>query len=386
MENQTSKILIVDDDPAIRRLVNRLLRDRYEVQEADSGEQATEIATAWLPDLVLLDITMPGMNGYATCNAIKTGSLLPPQVIMVSGKTESDELTIAFEYGADDYLVKPIDPTELRSRVALHLRLRESRAMTSRIQQEVNSRHAQMKRVAAERAKEIVAIQDVAVFTLAKVAESRDNETGQHISRMREYSQCMAYELANSGPYAHLIDEQFLADLYRSSPLHDIGKVGIADAILLKPGRLTKEEFEIMKTHTVIGANILDEAVQQLKGGGFLSMAARIARSHHEWWNGNGYPDGIHGIEIPLPARIVAVADVYDALTSERPYKEAWTPELAKETIDEAIGTQFDPEIVRVFDNCFDRILEIQAELSDQTAPLFPVMTTTPVTGPTVTI
>lgn len=379
MEQSQPKILIVDDDPAIRRLVRKLLCKRYDVSEAEGGQQAIGMAKTSVPDLVLLDISMPDVNGYEVCRFLKQNLKLQAQIIMVSGKSKEDALTHAFECGADDYLVKPFDPTELRSRVELHARLRESQAMTAEIQREVDCRHAEMKRVASERAEEIVAIQDVAVFTLAKVAESRDGDTGEHISRMREYSQRMALELAQSSVYSSQIDEQFLADLYRSSPLHDIGKVAIPDAILLKPGRLTTEEFEHMKTHTVVGAEILNEAVMQLKGGGFLAMGAVIARSHHEWWNGKGYPDAIAGAEIPLPARIVSVADVYDALTSERPYKHAWTPEDAKRTIDESSGTQFDPRIVEAFDRCFNDILEIQMKFSDHGCALFSPAPATPV-------
>jgi len=206
----------------------------------------------------------------------------------------------------------------------------------------------------------LIAAQDITVLTLAKVAESRDNDTGNHILRLRDFAQRLASELARSGPYADEIDETFLADLYRSSPLHDIGKVGIADAILLKPGPLTAGEFEAMKHHTSIGANVLNEAVLKSQGGGFLAMASKIAQFHHEWWNGQGYLTGLAGTEIPLSARIVAVADVFDALTSERPYKEAWCPYRAKQAIEDACGTQFDPLVVAAFDRCFDDILDIR--------------------------
>ncbi|MCH7752160.1 MAG: HD domain-containing protein, partial [Planctomycetes bacterium] len=199
-------------------------------------------------------------------------------------------------------------PVELRSRVELHFRLRESQTATATLQQEVQSHHVALKHAAVERTKQMLAIQDVAVFTLAKVAESRDNETGTHLLRMREYSQRLAQELASDSPYAHEIDAAFLGDLYRSSPLHDIGKVGIPDAILLKPGRLTAKEFEVMKRHTVIGSNILNEAVMQLTEGGFLTMGASIAQFHHERWDGQGYPAGLVADEIlTFPPLLVPV-------------------------------------------------------------------------------
>ncbi len=364
-------VLLVDDDPSVRRLFRALLSRTCTVREAASGEQAVEIATLWSPDLVLLDIMMPGIDGYETCRRLKASSApQPPQIIMVSGKSATAEQARAFEVGADDYLIKPVDPAELRSRVELHFRLRESHTATTTLQQDLHSHHVASKHAAVERTKQMLAIQDVAVFTLAKVAESRDNETGTHLLRMREYSQQLAQELASDSPYADEIDAAFLGDLYRSSPLHDIGKVGIPDAILLKPGRLTAKEFEVMKRHTVIGSNILNEAVMQLTEGGFLTMGASIAQFHHERWDGQGYPAGLVADEIPLSARIVSVADVFDALTSKRPYKEVWSPARARQTIDEGAGTQFDSVIVAAFQRCFGDFLRIQNEHADCT-PVF---------------
>ena len=203
-------------------------------------------------------------------------------------------------------------------------------------------------------------VQDTAVFTLAKISEARDNETGEHLIRMRSYSQILAEQLRDDSPYAEQVDDRFLEDLYRSRPLHDIGKVGITDEILLKPGKYTAEEFEAMKRHTVIGANILDEAVWQHPGGGFFAMAAIIARFHHERFDGSGYLAGLVGEEIPLPARIVAVADVYDALTSSRPYKGAFPSDQANRMIEEESGKHFDPVVVQAFQSRFDEFVGIQ--------------------------
>ncbi|MEO2049993.1 MAG: response regulator [Pirellulales bacterium] len=368
MDNQRQRnrqILIVDDDPAICRLFRVILAKHYSVREAVSGEEAIEEVAHETPDLVLLDIMMPGIDGYETCRKLKAAEH-PPQIIMVSARSSTEEQARAFDVGADDYLIKPVDLAELRARVELHFRLLESQATTAALELEVDKHHASLKRAAAERLEQVLAIQDVAVFTLAKVAESRDNETGQHLLRLRGYAQILAKELAISGPYAHSIDTIFLDDLYRSSPLHDIGKVGIPDAILLKPGPLTKEEFQVMKRHTTIGGNILHEAVMQFGGGGFLTMAALVAQFHHERWDGLGYPAGMKGEEIPLPARIVSVADVFDALTSERPYKEAWTVERTIETILEESGKQFDPNIVAAFDRCQDKFAQVRQKHSDQ--------------------
>jgi cyclic di-GMP phosphodiesterase len=352
-------VLVVDDDPSVRRLFRKLLACDYNVQEAATGEEAVEIVASWTPDLVLLDIMMPGMNGYEVCGRIKSVLDPEPQVVMVSARSTSSERTRAFEMGADDYLVKPVKPAELRSRIKLHVNLLESRAITTSLQREIDDHHAAMRRESDQRLRQVLAIQDVAVFTLAKVAQSRDHETGVHLTRLREYAQILARELSVQGPYCRLIDDSFLDDLYRSSPLHDIGKVGIPDSILLKPGRFTDEEFEIMKRHTVLGGNILHEAVMQSQGGGFLTMAAIIAQYHHERWDGSGYSARLAGHEIPLPARIVAVADVFDALTSERPYKEAWSTDQTREMIISQSGSHFDPAIVEAFERTYDQFLHV---------------------------
>ena len=367
MGEKDDKILIVDDDDAVRRLYRSLLAREYKVLEADGGREAIEIAKQHQPQLILLDIVMPDLNGYQTCSNIQ--GLSPdysPRVIMVSANSEPSEQARAFEAGADDYLVKPVNPLDLRSRVELHFKLLASQATTNHLQQQVDSNYDRMKRAAKERMEQVLAVQDVAILALAKVAESRDNETGEHILRMRDYAYRLAQELSTTGPYTDQIDESFLADLYRSAPLHDVGKVGIPDSILMKPGSLTNEEMEIMRRHAEVGANILRDVVKTSSVAGFLVMAEQIARYHHEWWNGCGYPEAKRRLQIPLAARIVAVADVYDALTSERPYKEAWTPEQAKATIEKCSGTQFDPAIVEALQHCFVDFLSIQLQHGDE--------------------
>jgi putative two-component system response regulator len=364
MQRDSKRILIVDDDEAIRRLLKRLLQSEYELGEAATGQQALEMLPGFLPDLVLLDIMMPGIDGYEVCRRIKA-IRSDVQIIMVSSMSSAGQQSRAFEVGADDYLVKPFDPQDLRARVRLHFQLREATAGVSAIRAEIESQNSQLRELAEQHTRDVIDIQDAAVFTLAKVAESRDQETGGHLTRMRAYSQILAEELAREGPYADQISGQFLDDLYRSSPMHDIGKVGIRDEILLKPGRLTPAEFETMQQHSVIGANILDQAVARLRGGGFLAMAALIARFHHERFDGTGYPAGLVGQEIPLPARIVAVADVYDALTSVRPYKPAYPTNEAKSIIRRDSGRHFDPVIVEVFCQRFDDFLRAQEEAVD---------------------
>lgn len=224
-----------------------------------------------------------------------------------------------------------------------------------------NARLHDKQRLAAN----LLQTQSLVVFALAKVTEARDNDTGQHVYRIREYSRILADELRSTSPSGTEISESFQEDLYRSSPLHDIGKVAIPDYILLKPGLLTADEAKTMRGHATLGGDILEEVMRESRAGGFLKMAREIARSHHEWWDGTGYPDGLSGVDIPLAARIVAVADVFDAITSKRPYKPACTPEQAREHIVGAAGKHFDPAIVAAFMAGYDRFLQIWSSYGD---------------------
>lgn len=369
MYGSSKRILIVDDDPTVLRLLRRLLFEDYSLAEAASGEEALAILPDFKPDLIMLDIMLPGMDGYETCRRIRAHPVgHGVQIIVVSGKSSHEEHLLAYAAGADDYVVKPFDPHELRSRVRLHFRLRGALASIT-----AATRHDPAGFDAAD-SQDWQRLQamahDVTVAALTKVAEFRDTETGEHLVRMRSYAQIIAEELKRQSPYAHLIDEQFLEDLYRASPLHDIGKVGISDAILLKPAKLTPEEFETMKQHTVIGANILDHVAFGAPGVSFLRMAAAVARFHHERFDGNGYPAGLSGTMIPLPARIVALADAYDAITSIRPYKTAQPPAAAREIIRKDSGTHFDPVIVDAFLRRFDAIVSVQRQTEDR----FPVV------------
>lgn len=361
------RILIVDDDRSIRDLLVRLLQRRYELAIAETGEEALRINESFQPDLVLLDIEMPGIDGCETCRRLKCAEAKSrPQVIMVSARSSESEQLRAFDVGADDYLVKPFDPYELDSRIRVHFRLTEALQEVVEVRNEAEDYQHQLQRLSHKRMEDLTATQDVAVLTLAEIAESRDQGTGQHLRRMRSYAQILAHQLQENSTYRDQIDDEFLGDLYRSSPLHDIGKVGISDSILLKPGPLTKEEFQIIKQHTVIGANILDQAVFLPPGGSFLAMASIIARFHHERYDGTGYPAGLCGEEIPLAARIVAVADVYDAVTSARPYKPAYPVGRARGIIEEEAGRQFDPTVVAAFKACFNRFVQVGEALRDQ--------------------
>ncbi|MCH7813161.1 MAG: response regulator, partial [Planctomycetes bacterium] len=333
-----------------------------------------EVMKDFGPDLVLLDIMMPGIDGYEVCRRIKAsphGELT--HVVLVSGRASTSERLRGFEAGADDYVVKPFDHDELRAKVRVQFRLQGVLRELAGAGAKVELYNTELEQLVQQRTAEVVAVRNVTVFALAKLAESRDPETGEHLERMRTYSQILAAHLAGEGPYADQIDEQFLDSLYQSSPLHDIGKVGIPDAILLKPGSLSEAEFDVMKTHSVIGFETLNEAARHTASGGFLSMAANIARWHHERFNGHGYPDGLQGLDIPLAARIVALADVYDALTSVRVYKSAFEPAVAKSMIEQEEGQHFDPVIVEAFRKRFEDFLQIRERCGVAEGNLVPV-------------
>jgi len=348
--SQEGRILIVGDRPENVDILRRLLRKDYEIHAAATCEETRLKITAYQPQLVLIDIAAPSMDGCVACRRIKSspiGQLV--QVILVSDKGSAAERVRGYEAMADDYLVKPFTHDELLSKVRVHVRLANTQVQLMIANERLELHAMNLERLVSDRTGQLMATQDMAVFAMAELADSRDPETGEHLQRIRYYAQAVAEELGNHGPYQHLIDEPFLKDLYRSSPLHDIGKVAVPDNILRKPGRLTPDEFEVMKKHVVVGALTLERACDFVGQGTFMDMAANIARYHHERFDGTGYCAGLRGEEIPLAARIVALVDVYDALTSRRVYKPAYEPEFAKELILREVGKQFDPVVVDAF-------------------------------------
>ncbi len=315
------RVLVVDDDPiAVKLLARTLTRAGYDVAAASDGLQAMEHMASGDIRMVVSDWLMPGMSGVELCRQIRrnpnSGYVY---FILVTTRSGTQNIVEGLEAGADDFVSKPFDPTELC------MRLRTGERILS-----LDSR-------------------EITIFALAKLADSRDRETGEHLERMREYSRVLARHLATLDKYRDIIDGEFISAIYRTSPLHDIGKVGIPDRILCKPGRLTAEEFDVMKTHTTIGADTLDAALRQHPEARFLQLARDIALTHHERYDGTGYPHGLAGEQIPLCGRIVALADVYDALTSERVYKPAYTHEEARAIIVEERGRHFDPDLVDAF-------------------------------------
>ncbi len=363
---EPSTILVVDDTPANLSLMTGLLRDEYKVKAAIDGEKALRIAqSAPQPDLILLDIMMPGMDGYEVCRRLKADPAtrnIP--LIFLTAKSGVEDEKMGLDLGAVDYITKPISPPIVMARVRNHLMLKASadflRDKAEYLEQEVGRRTT-----------EVMAIQDVTIMALASLAETRDSDTGNHIRRTQHYVRALALKLRTHPRFAATLDERYIGMLFKSAPLHDIGKVGIPDRILLKPGKLTPEEFELMKTHTMLGRNAIQAAEKQLgMKVEFLTVAKEIAYSHQEKWDGSGYPEGLQGDAIPISARMMALADVYDALISRRVYKEGMPHEQAMTIISEGRGRHFDPDIVDAFLEIQDEFRAIAHRYGDSDADL----------------
>jgi putative two-component system response regulator len=368
----SAPILLVDDEELNLTILREALGETFgPLVTARTGLEAIEQVKQHAPALVLMDIMMPGMNGYEACRAIKQsdfGQLT--HVILVSAKASTPERVQGYEAGADDYITKPFEEEELLAKVRVQLRLRHALCELGRAQAVIAADNEKLEMLVEQRTKQLVETRDLVVFALAKLVDSRDPETGDHLERIRLYSRVLARQLSKEGPYTGRIDGAFIDGIYQSSPLHDIGKVGIPDVILLKPGRLSEAEFGIMKDHAVIGAQALAEMAGQRDGGGaFLKMAVEIARHHHERWDGSGYPDKLAGEAIPLAARIVAVADVFDALTSVRVYKAAYSVEVARSMITNESGKHFDPAVVEAFTKCYSEFVAIRRQYDGASKP-----------------
>jgi putative two-component system response regulator len=359
-------VLLVDDAPDNLVLVNDLLKDYYKIKIANSGERALRIAQAVPgPDLILLDIMMPEMDGYEVCRRLKANPAtrhIP--IIFLTAKTDADAERQGLDLGAVDYITKPISPAIAMARVRNHLLLKDS-ADFLRDQNEF------LEREIASRTQEVMAIQDVTILAMASMAETRDSETGNHIRRTQHYVKALAQRLQDHPRFAATLTDQFIGLLYKSAPLHDIGKVGIPDRILLKPGRFEPHEMEIMKTHTTLGRDAIEHAERALgMTMPFLSLAKEIAYSHQEKWDGSGYPLGLAGEAIPVSARLMAVADVYDALISRRVYKEGMPHEQAVQIILDGKGKHFDPDMVDAFAGLLDEFRAIAARFHDSDADM----------------
>ena len=351
-----STVLIVDDTPENLTILGETLRPHYRVRAAISGERALHAVTiGTLPDVILLDVMMPDMDGYQVLQALQADAATRDiPVIFVTAMDSVEGETHGLALGALDYITKPFNPDIVLARVRTHIELAKAR-------ERLHDENAWLEREVARRTNENALIRDLSLSALACLAEVRDIETGHHILRTQSFVELLAHHLAGHPDYREALAGERLEIIVRSAPLHDIGKVGIPDSILLKPGRLTSAEFEIMKKHPVIGADAITRAMAQaansrsgdgaLPGGAFAFMetAREIALSHHEKWDGSGYPAGLQGRQIPVSARLMALADVFDALSSRRVYKEPLAPEDVTRIIVAERGRHFDPVIVDAF-------------------------------------
>ncbi|NTS75518.1 two-component system response regulator [Catenovulum sp. SM1970] len=333
-------ILVVDDNPENIHVLTGILRPYYKVKAAINGELALKIARGQdKPDIILLDIMMPGIDGYEVCSQLKASpetSEIP--VIFVTAKSEVEDEKQGFLLGAVDYITKPVSPSLVLARVSAHLKLYDQKLHLESLVQ--------------ERTRELEQTRMEIIESLGRAAEFKDNETGMHVIRMSWYSRFLAQALTENHEWSEL--------LFNAAPMHDIGKIGIPDRVLLKPGKLDEEEWAVMKKHVDFGVDILGEHQSSL-----LKLASEVAQNHHEKWDGSGYPNGLKGEEIPLSARIVAVADVFDALTSERPYKKAWSIEEAMDLLEREAGSHFDPQLIPLFKSCLPSVLEVKEKYQD---------------------
>lgn len=355
-------VLIVDDTPDNITLLTSLLGDMYKNKVATNGIKALKIATTSPPpDLILLDIMMPEMDGYEVCRQLKENPITKHvPVIFLTAKTQEGDETKGFELGAVDYITKPIVPPILMARVHTHLALQSARKSLEH-QNEI------LEEQVDHRTRQLAALQDSIIIAMASLAETRDNETGHHIRRTQHYVRELAFNLQKHAHFTEALNDKYIELVYKSAPLHDIGKVGVPDRILLKPGALTAEEFEEMKKHTTYGRDTILEAEKSMaEPQSFLEVAREIAYSHHEKWDGSGYPQGLKGDAIPLCARLMALADVYDALISRRVYKAPMPHEDAVAIIMKGRDKHFDPEVVDAFLEVQDRFAAIAAQFGDE--------------------
>jgi putative two-component system response regulator len=365
---QKASILVIDDSEDTLFQLRGVLQDTYKVIAAATGEAGLQRALAQpAPDLILLDLQLPGMDGFEVCRQLKAAKRTRdiPILFLTDKRDEADE-AYGLSLGAADYLTKPLRPAIVQARIRTQLTVKVAadclRDQNTFLMDEV-----------AKRTLEVNAIEDVTILALASLAETRNCDTVNHIRRTQHDVKSLARKLSMHPRFLHFLNSQTIALLFKSVPLHDIGKVGIPDRILLKPGKLTPEEFEIMKTHTTLGRDAIASAEQMLGTEvDFLKFAKEIAYSHQEKWDGTGYPQGLKGDQIPISARLMAVADVYDALISRRIYKEPMPHENAVQIISQTSGRHFDPDVVEAFLAVKDTFNAIAISYADSDADLQP--------------
>lgn len=351
-------ILIVDDTEENIDILVESLADEYDMRIATSGKRALRVIEAEKPDLILLDVMMPEMDGYELCGILKSNPNTEDiPVIFLTALSESRDEAKGLSLGAVDYISKPFNIDLVKARVRNHLHLKLHRT--------------ELERLVKERTMELEVTQDVTIKSMALLAEYRDNETGKHIKRTQKYTKLLAEHLKDHPNFKYYLTKDAISLLEKSAPLHDIGKVGVQDEVLLKPGLFTAEEFELMKKHTIYGGEIIERAQKELGEESFLKMSWEITMTHHEKWDGTGYPRGLHKEQIPISGRIVALADVYDALRSKRIYKPEMSHEAALEIILQGRARHFDPDVVDAFMELNDQFQYISMKDADTYAELY---------------
>jgi len=336
-------VMIVDDTETNIDILIETLGNDYEIAVAMDGKSALEYVAEELPDLILLDIMMPEMDGYEVCQHLKKDELTRKiPIIFVTAMNDEAEEKKGLEMGAIDYIRKPFNPSIVKSRVKNHLELKLAK-------EELEQQNVNLEKKVKERTKELSLTQDLTIYSLTSLAETRDPETGGHIHRTQNFVKALADKLTEIPCFKERLTEEKIELLYKSAPLHDIGKIGVRDNILFKPSKLTTEEFEEMKQHTIYGYAALKKASDMFGENSFFRYAQEIAYTHHEKWDGSGYPRGLKGENIPLSGRLMALADVYDALVSKRVYKPPFSHEKSVNIILEGRGNHFDPVLVDAF-------------------------------------
>jgi putative two-component system response regulator len=358
-------VLIVDDNPENLTVLGDLLQPDHRVRAASRGARALALAAIEpRPELILLDVMMPGMDGYEVLRRLRAAPATRdiPVIFVTAMDGTADEVR-GLEHGAVDYITKPLQPEIVRARVRKHLDLKRARDRLER-------RNARLRTEVARRTGETTLVQDVSILALTRLAGMRDVETGCHLRRTQEYVRLLAEGLSAHPKHRAALDRHAIDLMAKSAPLHDIGKVGIPDRILLKPGKLTPDEWTVMKTHARLGAEIIEQAERDAHHAiPFLAYAKQIAHHHHERWDGSGYPDGLAGDDIPLAARLMALADVFDALVSRRVYKQETSHEAARDIIVAERGRHFDPDVVDAFVANFDRFVDVFTRFADRPSP-----------------
>ncbi len=365
--SEAGTVLIVEDSAIIRRLIrDQVKKLGYEAREAENGQQALDSMMESLPDCVILDLMMPVMSGPELLEKMQESEQLRDvPVIVVTALSDMDKIVYCIEHGAADYMQKPFRAQVLRARLASCIERKKLHDREMELQRELAEHNAKLEERVNRQVKQITAAQMSTIFAMCRLAESRDVDTGKHVERVGEICYLLAKALEeHPAPAEPAPLPPNLADAIRTAaPLHDIGKVAVSDLILQKPGKLTVEEFEAMKLHTTAGHNLLADVDNSHPGNNFISMGKEIALYHHEKWNGKGYPTGLAEREIPVSARIMALADVYDALTYQRCYKPAMSHQEAMDIILEGNGSHFDPYLVELFQNLETDIIRVSKEL-----------------------